>query len=156
MALTDFLSLTDEKLATTFERKSFDHQKARDAFVARLDRAAEQFNAGGPQRGRKMFSVNNAVVKLTLPIAIEGRSEFLIPSERFADALRQLRDSASSGDLDKQLEAHPGAIGKRGDMRRTRKPRAPMSEEAKAAMNAKRRATMAARGIKPGRRPTGG
>lgn len=151
MALNDFLSLADPKLANKFAVKAFDPTKPRETLAKRLDTAKSQFLSTEPTRGRKMFKINNSVVELTLPIEIGGATTHYIPSERFPHAIDKLKASLEAGELDKQLEFYANGIGaETGTVER--KKRRPLTEEQKAAAQRKRAATMAERGIKPGRK----
>jgi len=110
MALKDFLALADDKLHETFSRKAYDPAKDRAALVKRLDTADNQFKSATPTRGKKMFRLANGVVELNLPISIGGKSRFLIPSERFSDAIASLKTAIGAGEADKELEAGSSGV----------------------------------------------
>ncbi|MDD1452675.1 hypothetical protein NHF48_019860 [Sphingomonas sp. H160509] len=116
MALKGFLALVDEKLSEAFHYVAPDKTKHRKPFIAALDKAKAQFDDDKPPRGDKaMWSINNKVVHFTPklganPVKIhEGKSAFFIPSERFPNALAELRKDVEAGELDSEL--HEAAEG---------------------------------------------
>ena len=147
MALKDLLALADDKLHDVFSRKPHDPQKARNAFIKRIDTNQSHLASATPTKGRKMFTIKNGVAQITLPFEIAGKSVFHVPSERAADWFNHLKDSVTKGELDKELEnsAQPGRTSTAPAVTRKRRE---MSPEAKAAMVAKRKATMAANAAK--------
>lgn len=147
MALKDFLALADDKLHELFSTKKPDPTKARASLVKRLDTAATQFGSPEPSRGKKMWSVNNNVVELTLPVAIGGKSTYFFPAERFPDAIKSLKDAVNAGEADADLLSDGSDTSAAAP-----KKRRPLTEEQKAEAQRKRAATMAERGIKPGRK----
>ena len=104
MSLKDFLALTDDKLLSTYETPAFDAAKARKSVLKVIDKAIAQFGSTEPAKGSKSWSVNRGVVSFTLPISIGGKSVFLLPSERFGDALTALRAAVEAGEADAELE----------------------------------------------------
>ena len=139
MSLKDLLAISDDKLHEIFEQKAIDPKKAREAFAKRIDKTAEQFASATPLKGRKMFVIKNGIVKVTLPFAIEGKNEFLIPSERFKEWLGHLRDSVTKGELDDAMKTEAtSTTNKLGiPTPKVRKVRGPLSPEKLAARRAK-------------------
>lgn len=154
MALDAFLKYSNSALESDFSKPAFDAHKAREAIIKRLEKAEEQFTATEPSRGRKMYKVNNSVVELTLPFKVGGEVTHFIPSEQFQNALNALKTSVRKGEVDDQLiTLSPAANATRTVATGLdRKPRKPMSEEAKAQMAARRKATMERNGTAPGRK----
>jgi len=109
MALKDFLALADEKLHETFSKKAYDPTKDRAALIKRLDTADNQFKSATPTKGKKMFRLQNGVVELNLPIELGGKSRFLIPAERFSDAIEKLKSAVGAGEADTEFEASQSA-----------------------------------------------
>ena len=105
MALKDFLSLADDKLHEVFAKKAYDPQKDRERMVKRLDTANNQFQSATPTKGQKIWKIANGVVELTLPFFIGGKSVFHLPSERFSDAIKHLKEAVLAGDADEHLKA---------------------------------------------------
>lgn len=104
MSLKAFLTLTDNKLREAFLKPEYDPTKARAKVIASLDKAVEQFGRIEPTKGKKMWKVNNKVVELSLPFALNGDHSFTIPAERFPDAVKNLKAAINAGELDKELE----------------------------------------------------
>ena len=146
MALKDFLSLVDATLKTNFEQKKPDPAKARNSVLKRLDKAAEQSAQTEPVRGRKMFSINNNVMALELPFAIDGETTFYAPSERGADLIKSLRAAVESGELDAAIAAGAEGSVETDKPKRGGGKRGPLSDEALAARRAKVAAKKAAQG----------
>lgn len=126
MALKSFLSLVDDKLAEAFHYVAPDKTKHRKPFIKGLDKVVEQFEEGKPRGGASaQWSANNNVVHFTpklvnVPVTLEGKNEFFIPTERFRDAIVELRKEAEAGELDDALhEAYEGAS--KGSARETRR-----------------------------------
>lgn len=105
MSLNKFLALSDAKLEAKFNETKPDPAKLRKPILKRLDATINQLEATEPTKGRKMWSLKNGVVRLDLPFAVGQESSFLIPSERAVDAVRELRASIESGELDDALLA---------------------------------------------------
>jgi hypothetical protein len=137
MALKDFLSLVDAKLKTNFEQKKPDPTKARGSVLKRLDKAAEQYAQTEPVRGRKMFTINNNVMALELPFAINGETTFYAPSERGGDLIKSLRAAVETGELDEAIAAGTEGSVTTDKPKRAGGKRGPLSDEALAARRAK-------------------
>lgn len=133
MSIQSLLALADDKLHEVFSRKPHDPTKARNAFLKRIETTHSQFASATPVKGRKLFVIKNGVVKVTLPFEIAGKSEFLVPSERFTDWLGHLKDSVTKGELDDALKSE----GTSTTAAKVRKPRGPLSPEKLEARRAK-------------------
>ena len=72
-----------------------------------------------------MFKIRNGVVELTLPFAIDGLYSFLIPSERFADAVGSLKKAIENGEADASLKDKATGTGGVKTTRAPRKAREP-------------------------------
>lgn len=109
MALKGFLALVDDKLSEAFHYVAPDKTRARKPFLSALDKAKAQFEEGKQPRGANaLWSAKNNIVHFTpklsgKPVAIEGKSEFFIPAERFPNAIAELRKEVESGALDDTL-----------------------------------------------------
>ncbi len=140
MALKDFMALADDKLHDIFSKKPHDSAKARAAMLKRLDKTHEQFTATEPVKGRKMFRIQNGIVEFTLPFEVSGKSAWLIPSERFADAITHLKDSITKGELDDALKGDGVTNAPASANKTPRKPRGALSTEALEARRQKMKA----------------
>lgn len=117
MALKDFLSLHDPKLAETYEYVAPNKTLNRKPFLSGLTLVERQFGEGRQPRNG-MWSANNNVVRFepklgSSPVKIEGETVFHIPAERFAGALASLRKEVEAGTLDDALHEAVEATGKR-------------------------------------------
>lgn len=125
MSLAAFTKLTDEKLKATYDEVNLDATKARAALVKRLDTALDQIRSATPTRGRKMWSINNGVVALTLPFHVGGKNVFHLPSERAVDAIEHLKAAIGAGEADDEITK--GQAGGTKPARAPRKAREPGS-----------------------------
>lgn len=109
MADSGFLALTDDKLAEAYNYVAPDYTKLRATFLRGLAKAEAAFNEGKQHGGAaSQWSANNNVVKFTpklvnKPVVIGGKSEHLIPAERFPHALAELRKEVEAGKHDETL-----------------------------------------------------
>lgn len=122
MSLKSFLDFTDDKLAKDHSTPAFDAQRARAGLVKVIDRAATSFSEG-KTTGKRSWSVNRNVVEFTLPVALDGKTTFYIPAERFPDALSKLKAAVEKGEADSALEAANGDDDQPKAARRQSKPR---------------------------------
>ena len=144
MALKDLLALADDKLHAIFATKPHDPTKARTPIIKGIDRTSAQFKDPS-SKGKKWFKHANGVVELNLPFAIEGKSTFYIPTERFEEFLTKFKASVTEGELDKEINAPAGAATVGNGPKKTRAKRGPMDPAKLAERNAKRAATLAAK-----------
>lgn len=145
MALKDFLTLADDKLAEAFEYVAPDKSKHRTPFLRGLDQVKTQYEEGKPRGGNSaQWSANNNVVRFTpklvgKPVAIGGKTEFHYPSGRFGDALADLRKAVEAGELDDALhEAFEGMVREQ-EKRDGGKPRDPSIGSVRAGWSKERR-----------------
>jgi hypothetical protein len=90
MPLDDFLSLTDDGLRAKYET------------------AIDQYENGRTKAPNRMWTANGDTVKFTPKLrgealAISGKTEHFIPSERFVEALNKLIANVEAGELDDLL-----------------------------------------------------
>ncbi|WIA55994.1 hypothetical protein N6H05_23750 [Sphingobium sp. WTD-1] len=120
MPINDFLSLTDDGLRAKYEAKPVDKAAIRKPLVKALKTAIEQFNTGRTKAPNRMWTANGDTVKFTPklrgePLAISGKTEHFIPSERFVEAVNLLIANVEAGELDDLLgsEASTKSASKR-------------------------------------------
>lgn len=110
MPLNDFLSLTDDGLRAKYEAKPVDKTAVRKPLIKALKTAIDQFNTGRTKAPNRMWTANGDTVKFTPKLrgealAISGKTEHFIPSERFVEAVNMLIANVESGELDDLLGA---------------------------------------------------
>lgn len=108
MALEEFLKSVDDSLEKVFNEKIIDPSKKRKQLIALLDKISNQF-AEGKSKGTG-WQIRNGVVKLTvrlsgIPLNIGAQEAFLIPADRFADAITNLKIATEKGELDSAIDA---------------------------------------------------
>lgn len=117
MAKGGFLALVDDKLSEAFAYVAPDFTKVRATFLRGLAKVESTFNEGKQSNNpQSQWSANNNVVRFTpkmmsAPVKLHGKDEFHIPSERFLNALAELRKEVEAGEHDTVLhEAESGAM----------------------------------------------
>ena len=165
MALADLTRYISKEMHDLFHKPESNNS----ALLKKAKKAVKTAREGyatypEPRRGKKatVWSVQNGIFAFHPGVIIDGQPRW------FANAsdpkeVKQLLD-----DMDKELDAldpekdlaealiEDGGDTGGGAPAKVRKPRGPMSDEAKAAMSAKRAQTMAANGTRPGARPKEG
>lgn len=112
MALEEFLKSVDDSLEKVFNEKIIDPSKKRKQLIAFLDKISNQF-AEGKSKGTG-WQIRNGVVKLTvrlsgIPLNIGAQEVFLIPEDRFTDAITNLKIATEKGELDSAIDAAKNA-----------------------------------------------
>lgn len=103
MSLKDYLAKDTEDLEAEFNKPEFDIDKARASLLKIVDKVEEQF-ASGQTKGPKRWKINRNVVKLELPVAVEGMVKFHRRTDEFPAFLSELRKSIKDGSADTALE----------------------------------------------------
>lgn len=111
MAQAKYLSLIDNDLKSTFDRKPVDPIKTRRPLIRGIDRALDQFKSGSTGPANAWWKRKNDVVALTVQV---GGDVFRInhvdtnhmPADRFEEFLGLMRSAVDAGEFDAELANH--------------------------------------------------
>jgi len=117
MLLDEFISLTDDGLRAAYEAKPVDKTAVRKPFIKALNTAIDQFENGRTKAPNRMWTVNASTVHFVpkfkgQPVAIAGKTEHYLPSDRFADAVKKIIAAVEAGELDEALASDAAAPAK--------------------------------------------
>lgn len=134
--MVGFLKFVDDALGTNFDAPVYDPKKGRAKLVKVIDKALEQHSSGKTPPVRTWKTGNNGATSFSpkidgKPVLIAGKATNYIPSERFADALNELKKDVEAGALDKEIKAAiEGEKASSGSVRGTRGPRTGLGNKA--------------------------
>ncbi|WP_242152554.1 hypothetical protein [Sphingomonas sp. BAUL-RG-20F-R05-02] len=138
MALKDLVSLIDNKLSETFNRKEAKPEQLRAPLLKGIEQATKQFENGSTKAPGRWWKASNGVVALTVKLKgetfdINGVATNHFPEERFGDFMKAFKAAVDAGEFDAELKNHGNGdaqvhISKAGGKR------GPVSDEAKANM----------------------